>query len=216
MIFSVFGDESADEAKQRVFAVSGVIGNAEEWEKTEEEWTHRTEGEDFHATDCEYEKKFDLYRDLAQILATSGVAGLAVSLDLIAFRELLPTALPDAGYYQCLSKVISSHTGNAQQWNERVDATLDCGDPKIQLEFTFDHRIESEVNAGSLYSSFLNQPEWKDSQLFATQQISFDSRKNPRVQMADMVAREAMKDLAGCGKTMARPKMLSAFRDCCD
>jgi hypothetical protein len=22
--------------------------------------------------------------------------------------------------------------------------------------------------------------------------------------------------LAGCGKTMARPKMLSAFRDCCD
>jgi hypothetical protein len=116
-------------------------------------------------------------------------------LDLIAFRELLPTALPDAGYYQCLSKVISSHTRNAQQWNERVDATLDCGDPKIQLEFTFDHRIESEVNAGSLYSSFLNQPEWKDSQLFATQQISFDSRKNPRVQMADMVAREAMKDL---------------------
>jgi hypothetical protein len=193
MIFSVFGDESADEQKQRVFAVSGVIGTAAEWQSAIEPWVERTGGEEFHAADCEHEKKHDLYRDLAQILTHSNVAGIGISLDLISFKELLPYALPDVGYYQCLSKVMGTHIRMAKQWNERVDANPGCGEPKIELEFTFDHRIESEGNAGYLYSSFMNQPEWEG--VILNSKISFETRRNPRIQIADMVARETMKDL---------------------
>lgn len=194
VIFSVFGDESADETNQRVFAVSGIVGNAAEWKAAEAAWVERTKGIEFHATECEYEGNFELYKDLAQILAKSYIAGCSVSLDLIAFREILPTALPDVGYYQCLSKVLTAHATMAREWNQRVESNPDCGDPLIELEFTFDHRIQSEGNAGTLYSAFVNMPEWKEN-LLLDSKISFESRKNPRIQMADMIAREAMKDL---------------------
>ena len=54
MILSVFGDESADETKQRVFAISGVFGLESEWLRAEAAWTALTNGEVFHAADWEY------------------------------------------------------------------------------------------------------------------------------------------------------------------
>lgn len=62
------------------------------------------------------------------------------------------------------------------------------------MEFTFDHRKGSEGNAGTLYSAFINQPEWKDANILSGK-VSFDSRSNPRIQIADLVAREAMREL---------------------
>ena len=41
----VFGDESADETKSRVFAVAGVIGNEDEWQLAMREWLRRTRGQ---------------------------------------------------------------------------------------------------------------------------------------------------------------------------
>ena len=194
VILSIFGDESSDETKQRVFAVSGVFGNKAEWALTEEAWLKRTSGTVFHAADCEYEKNFELYKDLTQILASGYVAGVSIALDLTVFREFFPDALADVGYYQCFTKVIAGHARTAREWNARVAANPECGDPLVELEFTFDHRIESEQNAGRLYSTFINQPEWRNSAILDGK-ISFESRKNPRIQMADLVAREAMKDL---------------------
>ena len=51
MVLSVFGDESADETKQRVFAMSGVFGLESEWLRAESAWTALTKGEVFHAAD---------------------------------------------------------------------------------------------------------------------------------------------------------------------
>ena len=193
-ILSVFGDESADEAEQRVFAVSGVVGSDPEWENAEIAWLDRTGGIVFHAARCEYEKNFELYKDLTQILAKAPVAGIAFALDLVGYREFFPNALPDTGYYTCFIKVINAMASMARKWNERVLANPACGDPTVRLEFAFDHRPESEESAGRLYSTFINQPEWRESILLDTK-ISFESRKNPRIQMADLVAHEAMKEL---------------------
>jgi hypothetical protein len=53
IVLSVFGDESADETKQRVFAVAGVVGNEDQWAALEAAWIARTGGIPFHAKDCE-------------------------------------------------------------------------------------------------------------------------------------------------------------------
>jgi hypothetical protein len=53
-------------------------------------------------------------------------------------------------------------------------------DEPVTLEFTFDHRIESEGNVGGLYAAFINQPQWANEAVFGTK-ISFDCRTNPRI-----------------------------------
>jgi hypothetical protein len=50
---SVFGDESQDETKQRVFSVAGVFGSSEEWDILADRWLRATGGRIFHAADCE-------------------------------------------------------------------------------------------------------------------------------------------------------------------
>ena len=52
-MLSVFGDESSDEKKQRVFAVAGVIGSEEMWNAIEPRWVSRTGGIPFHANNCD-------------------------------------------------------------------------------------------------------------------------------------------------------------------
>lgn len=61
-------------------------------------------------------------------------------------------------------------------------------------EFTFDMRLESEHNAGLIYGTLReNEPEWAKH---LSSKISFDfSKNNPRIQVADLLAREAMKAL---------------------
>ena len=78
-MLSVYGDESADETKQRVFAVAGVVGLEESWEAVEGSWVARTNGIPFHANDCDSDfgdyrntphlENKALYRDLSLILA---------------------------------------------------------------------------------------------------------------------------------------------------
>lgn len=195
MILSVFGDESSDERQQRVFAVSGVFANSIEWGKAVEGWVQITKGEEFHAADWETAGKYKEYMDLAQFLGECGLlGGFSVGLDLISFSEIFPNNLRDTGYYQCFSKLLDNHARSAKQWNERVTADPGCGDPLVELEFTFDHRKVSEGNAGTLYSAFINEPEWKNANILSGK-VSFDCRRNPRIQIADLVAREAMKEL---------------------
>lgn len=89
----MYGDESADETKSRVFTIAGVIGTEDEWLLAGREWLRRTRGVPFHATDLEskdvrsedrqkHKDNLKLYFDLTQILAESYLAGWAYSLDL--------------------------------------------------------------------------------------------------------------------------------------
>jgi hypothetical protein len=62
------------------------------------------------------------------------------------------------------------------------------------MEFTFDSRLETDGTAGTLYTLFRTSPEWKDVAIFDTK-VSFEGGWSPRLEMADLVAREAMKEL---------------------
>jgi hypothetical protein len=189
MVLSVFGDESADETKERVFAISGLFGNEAEWQAAEEAWVALTKGEVFHAADWEYARRLDEYKALALALAASPIAGVSYAVDLAAFESLYPDTLREAPYLKCFSRLVKDAATNAEAMNRyRSEAVIS------KLEFTFDNRPETEYSAARLYSNMLDEPNWSPADLLASK-VSFESRTNPRIQMADMIARECMKDL---------------------
>ena len=209
----MYGDESADETKSRVFTIAGVVGTEAEWLLAGREWLRRTRGIPFHATDVEskdvrdddrqkHKDNLKLYFDLTQVLAKSHLAGWAFSLDLQDYHAVFPE-IPDRdwAYYKCLSDLIGAATRTARKFN---------GDPKegddIRLEFTFDSRLESNGTAGTLYSMMANHPDWRGSGVFDTK-IAFESgRREPRLEMGDLLAREAMKELDRQITQAPRPK----------
>jgi hypothetical protein len=183
----VYGDESSDEKKQRVFAVAGVIGTDAMWESLESRWIDRTHGMPFHANNCDsdqgdytnrpHSENKVLYRDLTILLVESGLGGWGFAMDLAAMRSVFPDA-PDIAYYRCFIEVLGAMRNCAAYNHETV-------------KFTFDSRQESEHNAGLLYGMFREAPEWKH---YMFPEISFVcSREHPRVQVADLFARETMK-----------------------
>lgn len=201
---SVFGDESSDETRQRVFAVAGLEGTESEWRTLEDKWLARTGEKEFHAADCESEyanhpnrqKHKDnqaLYADLAQLIANSGLRGFGVAMDLAGHREFFAGVPQDISYMKCFTEVVKHFIENSITSAEEP------------LEFTFDHRSQSEYNTAYLYSSMVNWNEWKKENVFFRTKISFDTRKNPRVQAADLLARETMKHLDNMIGPVPRP-----------
>jgi hypothetical protein len=146
-MLSVFGDESADETRKCVFAVAGVVGGEEQWAALESAWVARTLGIPFHAKDCEsdqgdyagkdHQENQTLYKDLAILLAESGLGGWGFAIDLIALREVFPEA-PDIAYYKGFTEVLSAMRKCAA-YNKQT------------VKFTFDLRPESNYNSGELY-----------------------------------------------------------------
>jgi hypothetical protein len=188
-MLSVFGDESADGTKQRVFAVAGVIGSEDLWENLETKWVARTGGIPFHAKDCDSDRghysKTDhadnkaLYQDLVIMLAESGLGGSGFAIDLVAQRRVFPDA-PDIAYYKCFLEVVQAMKNCAVSNNQTV-------------RFTFDRRRESEYNTGVLYDIAAKNPKWK-RHIFGSIALEC-SREHPRLQVADLLAREVMKAL---------------------
>ncbi len=204
----VFGDESADETKQRTFAISGLIAKPDIWESFTRVWLKRTGGKIFHAADCEsdhgdfvitpentHADNHRLYADLVQILAHSGVCGYTAVFDVGAWLEVFSDVPRDVGYYKCLTEVIK-HFSYAAEYHDGTE-----------LEFTFDNRQESDYNAGLLYHYMVILPEWKERNVFLGAKINFDSREDVRIQAADIVAREGMKHLDNLGKRPMRRSM---------
>ena len=188
-MLSVFGDESADETQQRVFAVAGVIGSEGAWAELEAKWVARIGGIPFHAADCESghgdyrgmpeEERQNLYRDLAILLAESGLGGWGFAIDLSAQRRVFPEA-PDISYYKCFLEVVQAMR-NCAVYNKET------------LCFTFDMRRVSEHNTALLYNMLPAIPSFKEC-IFPT--IAFEcSRDTPRLQVGDLLARETMKAL---------------------
>lgn len=190
IMLSCFGDESSDETKQRVFTVVGVVGSESQWAGLEPEWVARCGGLPFHAKDCEsdhgdykgtpHRENQSLYKDLTTLLANSGLVGYGFAIDLMAQKEVFPEA-PDFHYYKGFLQVLEAMYNLSYKHNETV-------------KFTFDSRIESEHNAALLYRQMIEtMPEWK-ARFYP--ELSFAcSREHPKVQVADLMARESMKIL---------------------
>lgn len=190
---SVFGDESHDETKQRVFAVAALLGSQDEWDALESEWLPRTGGREFHAADCEgghgefaqtsHQENLALYRDLTKLIARTRMLGFGVGIDLAGFSEAFPDALPDYPYFMCFLRVIK-----------------DCAEaaylliPRETVKFTFDHRPDAEHHASSIYDYMTTQTEWKSHSCLHGE-VGFASRKVVPIQAADLLARETMKHL---------------------
>lgn len=192
----VYGDESLDETRSRVCAVAGLFGNEHDWISLEDKWKDLNGSVPFHASHCDsdqvdyeptigedaderHRKNKFLYRSATTLLAESGIAGFAAAYHLTAQREVFNHAPPV--YYQPFIDVLQVIRNCAE----------DNGDV---AELTFDSRIESEHNAGLVYANLReSNPAWKDH---LAEKISFlSSRKNPRIQAADLFAHEAMKAL---------------------
>jgi len=193
VIVSVFGDDSADETRQRVFAVAGVIAEEKEWERLEGVWVERTGGIPFHATDCDsdqgnykdrpHKDNKELYKDLVQILVNSKAYGFGACLDLAGFREFYPDLSQDMCYYKAFWETVRTLAHFAK---DRFHAGV---------KFIFDSRTESNYNAGMIYNTITNDsannagPEMFDEITFASHV------KQTRIQAGDLYAREVMKHL---------------------
>jgi hypothetical protein len=186
----VYGDDSADKKRDRVAAVAAVFGSEEMWGWIEPQWIARNDGVPFHARDCEsdrgdyrdipHEKNKGLYKDLATMLAFSELIGLGIAIDLVAQRIVFPQA-PDLAYYKAFTEIMAFIKRIATRY-------------KQPAKFVFDISTENEYNAGLLYDNFRSDdPEMMQ---YFDAEISFVPAKySPRVQIADLLAYEAMKAL---------------------
>lgn len=187
-VLSVVGDESADETQQRVFAVSGVFGVEDEWLDAEHAWAKVTKGEVFHAADWDRQGRHAEYRALVESLSSGSIGGVVYALDLVAFNDVFPDTMRESAYMKCFTRVVVDVASTA----ERVNAKYP--DRFAKVEFTFDNRPQTKFSAARCYGQFIEEPGWTPASLLADK-LSFQCRTNPRIQMADLIAREGMKDL---------------------
>jgi hypothetical protein len=218
LMLLVYGDESMDESHSRVCSAGAVIGTDEQWAAIGAKWMKRNAGVPFHANDCDsdrgdyapldgenadkkHKENKALYRDLVTMLAESGLHGFAASMDVGAQKAAFPTMPEHWTYYKVLVDVIECMKN------------LAAGDNEI-AEITFDSRAESEFNATVVYANLREEnPEWKEH---LAPKLSFEcSRGNYRIQIGDLFAREAMKDLDNLIGPVKRPtrKSWTALRE---
>lgn len=195
-MLKVYGDESYDQ-ERTIFAVGGVLGSDSEWAKVVEAWTTRTGARVFHASDCEthngdFATKDDrvkkenhaLYADLAKIIANSKLLCSGCVMDWSAFREFFPGIHDGAPYYKAFVHILAQ----CAEW-----AHLSVGERQIQVFFDQNHR--TKATAELLYQQMACTPNWAYAGALAREpnQISFLTRKEPAIQVADLFARETMK-----------------------
>ena len=191
---SIFGDESADGNAEVVFAVAGLVALDSQWDQTVDRWLQITNGEDFHATDWQHHHGPESYEELVQVIRSSGLYGWGVAIDLASFRAEFPGLTQDYAYHKCFIEVA----------DRLIKLSAEHG--YKDLRFTFDGR-QGQGTTGLLYDYISSQNEWVDLLSFADG-IAFDNRKNPRIQMADLLARETMR---GCEHALRNATYRKSF-----
>ena len=184
VMYSVFGDESYDEKRERVFAIAGLFGDEDDWGRAEEAWTAKTGGKEVHATECERDDPRGLFKDLIQVLAKSKLFGFGVAMDLTNYDSIFNNAADEyLPYYICFTRVVD-HFAEFASWMI----------PQDKVKFTFDQNLKVQYNAGAIYQYAAQVPDHEHLR-FLADEISFSTRKNPRVQCADWWTREVMKHM---------------------
>lgn len=189
-VIYVYGDDGADEKKERATAVSVIGGYEDQWKDLEDKWKARCGGIPFHAKDCESDQgdyastphadNKALYRDLTTLLAKSDVGGFAVAIDLTAQKKIFPDSL-ELAYYRAFVECIMNFGNLAASLNDVA-------------KFTFDISTENEYNAGLIYTTFRDSDAHLRKAMHA--EISFvQARDSARVQTGDLLAYEGWKAL---------------------
>ena len=133
-----------------------------------------------------YDADKELYKSLTITLAESHLVGLSIALDLTALNRHLPGVPPETAYCKCFTDILR-HTGEMAR---RQDGEL----RDSQFEYVFDSRLETDGTASQIYESFRTLPEWNGMHVFDTK-VTFEVGDEPRLEMSDLFAREAMKEL---------------------
>ncbi len=211
-MYTVYGDESHDETKQRTFAVGTVCGHKTEWDIVSERWQARLGEIVFHAADCEAghadfkgvprAERLGLYKDLCTIVCESKLFGNGESVMLSAFRQIFKSATSEMPYYMCFSE-------SAYKAMKLAAMCI----PRGTIEVIFDRHPETEHNAGLLYQYFVNSQVWRGIAEFSDK-VSFATRKTVGIQVADLIARETMKEMDNIVGQFNRPmrKSMEALR----
>jgi hypothetical protein len=86
----VYGDESMDEANERVCTCATVYGSKDQWRALESKWSARIGNAPFHTNDCDsdhgdyadtpQEENRALYKGLISLLAESELRGFGSSV----------------------------------------------------------------------------------------------------------------------------------------
>ncbi|MEO6554339.1 MAG: hypothetical protein ABIO96_07315, partial [Nitrospiraceae bacterium] len=179
VVYTAYGDESADETKQRVFAISGIFGSKSDWNVFRDKWRARTGGKIFHATDCDTDQSTykatghaenkKLYADLTRIIADSNLIGHVAVLDLHAYNETVASALHAEPYYYAFYSVVINLAKKAA-----------VSIPRDRIKFVFDRNQQIEYNAGAIYDRIISRP--LPSRELMDDEISFVTREEVGVQ----------------------------------
>ena len=209
----LYCDESADGTQNQVFAIGAVIGTEEEWARPVLEWLRATRGLPFHAADCESKFAYDpdpqkhldnlaLYKRVTTVLAESPLVGIAVALDLQATHACLPEVPGDIGYTKCFSDIVRCAGEMAQRFNAQYP------DEQVRVQFTFESRRETDGTGRAVYDALSSLPEPSDASVFSPR-VAFEPKGNVCLEMADLLAREAMKEFQRKLSASSRPQRRS-------
>jgi hypothetical protein len=208
-MLTVFGDESADEKKERIFAVAGIMGTQEEWDKLAPRWLERTGGVPYHAADCESgygdfknlspKERLRLHADLVRMLAPTKLVGFGVAMNIKAHKEVTGVDIDNIQYQNCFLKVVLYFA---------VKASIHI--PPQKAKFIFDTNSETEASSIVLYDYMRNTDDFKFSENLFHEIAFAPHESHVGLQAADIVARETMKYFDNSfGRQRIRPERRS-------
>jgi hypothetical protein len=192
-----YGDDGADEKRERVLAVSVIAGSEDAWLELELRWKERCGDIPFHAKDCEsdwedfapsapeladakHKENKALYRDLTTMMVESKVGGIVVAIDLTARRKIFPDS-PDISYYRALLECLARLTNLGENLGDVVKVTYDIStENKHNAELMYRTLRDAEPRLSKWLHPEISFVNWKDSS---------------RVQTADLLAYEGWKAL---------------------
>jgi len=202
LTYNVFGDESSDQKCEVVFAVGGIFGDETQWDSLATKWVGITQGEEFHAAEWDNPERGDQYKALTLALAESMLVGWGDAMDVREYARLFPDAVQQLPYYFCFGAVI-----------EHFAKYTPLCIPRGIVNFTFDQNLQVQRHASAIYHDMLDNPAWTDRQ-YVADEITYSTRKNPKIQIADLWTREIMKHVYNLHGPQQRPmrRSLAALR----
>jgi len=195
-VLIAYGDDSADETRSRVFAAGAVVAGQDDWDVFLPRWLEKNPKErPFHATDCDsdrgdfkarkHEENKRLYADNVRLFVNSLLIGAAVSVSIKDYWEIFPFAPDDKlwPYYICFTGVLACIC--------RVAQVLI---PPEGVKVIFDKDPAKELDTGRIFDLIAKHPDGLPECLAG--RVGFgDHREVIGLQVADLLARESMKEL---------------------